>query len=177
MLFNKNLLLIAGLSLILTACETVELYPKTSSTYFAPNYQLIDSNLQSSQSDDTESSFVIKLASTRPGFDFTDELQVKEQTIYAHPNLYITRNDLENVTAKANKKSGKAWVVLTLNDAGARKLESITRDYQGKYLVVSSKNQIVSLLKINSIASDELDIPMSNAFQASALQEQILDGE
>ena len=93
------------------------------------------------------------------------EFKVSDRPLYVQSVPVLVRADLESVDAMADQQ-GNSFVGLRFNDSGARKLESISRQYQGELLAVFVNRQLV--------AAPSMQVPLDRgvmAFQVGSSQD------
>ncbi|NLY63959.1 MAG: hypothetical protein GX070_03265 [Alcaligenaceae bacterium] len=172
-----------GFALTLAGCETIDLFPERQQggtlmrdvPVLPAEQPPVTPSLPEAPSA-VASSLVIYVSSTSPVSGFIP-VQQSGQLVYVDPSQTLTRNDLQNVIAKVDA-SGNAFVDLHFSGYGSEKLSAFTRNNVGKSLTVTMNNKLVSILGISSpIQTGHLFVPMSSPEQASALEQQIQDGD
>ena len=75
-----------------------------------------------------------------------------QKPLYALPRPVLTQTDIARVSP-VSAASGN-YLMLEMNERGIPKLDSITRQARGNYLLLSVQSQLVSVVQIGEVISD-----------------------
>ncbi|WP_159990522.1 SecDF P1 head subdomain-containing protein [Pelistega ratti] len=184
MRFNR-LLIGLGLATTLVGCQAIDrlmgITPSTPSSLpsnipSAPPPDLPTKPATTATSTKVKSSLVIYVGSTNPISGYT-QVQQKGRTVYVDPRQTLLYSDLSNAIAVVDENN-RPYVDLAFSPAGTKKLAQLTGRNIGKNLIVTFKNELISIMNIDAQNTRNiLHVPMQSVSDAQTLERRILDGE
>lgn len=175
----KRLSLLLGVVAALAGCQAVDRMMGISSQpapTLAPATPVPTTPIPAAPPKRVASSLVIYVGSTSPINGYTAVSQ-KGMTVYVDPRQTLVFNDLSNALAVVDERN-RPYVNLVFSPAGAQKLQTLTSNNIGKSLIMTLRNELISISKID-VANTQglLQVPMDSVKSAQAIERRILDGE
>jgi len=175
---------VIALTAVLAACETTApsqqpepVDPKppqtmNSSTAPAPTAQEQSAQAQGQQS---QAVITLHLAQQQQEEGLVD-VNVGDGTLYALPQPVITQAQMSGVSPVVDQ-GGSSHILFRMNEDGAQRLNAITEQARGHYLLLSVNGQLVSLAQITDTISDgTLLVPTQNEAHSSEIIQMMRQG-
>ncbi|CAM4337447.1 SecDF P1 head subdomain-containing protein [Kerstersia similis] len=155
----------------LAACQgTVPLQPETSPAAAAQQTQQAAST-QAVEQSAVQAAPAIRffLAQSRPADDLL-QIQLDPQTsVYALPQPVFTQADMKQVVPLKSQQ-GQVFLRFDFNERGAEKLEAISQQAAGNYLVLTINDRVVAIPQVASAyEKPAVHVPMRSAEDAQAV--------
>ncbi|CAK7072023.1 SecDF P1 head subdomain-containing protein [Kerstersia gyiorum] len=116
------------------------------------------------------------LAQPQPADDLVQIQLNPETSVYALPQPVFTQADLQQIVPLQSQQ-GQVFLRFDFNEQGAQKLESISRQAAGNYLVLTINDQIVAVPQVaSSYERPAVHVPMRSAEDAQAVVELLRQG-
>lgn len=174
----KRFSLLASMVVVLAGCQVVDslmgIPPQTSLENASVAIPSLSEPIAPPKQ--VTSSLVIYVGTTTPVAGFVPVSQ-KGVTVYVDPRQTLVFNDLSNALAVVDERN-RPYVNLIFSPAGSQKLQQLTARNIGKSLIVTLRNELISIAKIDAgNARGILQVPMDSVKTAQAIERRILDGE
>lgn len=175
----KRLSLLLGVVATLAGCQAVDrmmgISPQPATT-LAPATPVPTTPIPAAPPKRVASSLVVYVGSTSPINGYTAVSQ-KGVTVYVDPRQTLVFSDLSNALAVVDERN-RPYVNLVFSPAGAQKLQTLTSNNIGKSLIMTLRNELISIAKIDAANTQGLlQVPMDSVKSAQAIERRILDGE
>lgn len=177
----KRLSLLVGMVTVLAGCQAVDRLMGISPEPTTPAQGSLTPSVPLTPAPVTPpkrvaSSLVIYVGATTPIAGYTPVSQ-KGVTVYVDPRQTLVFNDLSNALAVMDERN-RPYVNLMFSPTGAQKLQTLTARNIGKSLIVTLRNELISIAKIDAANTQGiLQVPMDSVKSAQAVERRILDGE
>ncbi len=175
---------VIALTAVLAACETTApsqqpepVDPKPPQTMNSSTAPTPTAQEQSAQAQGQQSQAVITLhLAQQQQEEGLVDVNVGDGTLYALPQPVITQAQMSGVSPVVDQ-GGSSHILFRMNEDGAQRLNAITEQARGHYLLLSVNGQLVSLAQITDTISDgTLLVPTQNEAHSSEIIQMMRQG-